>query len=193
MSALPAGVETRRRRPHRQRRGRRPRCPSQRDPAASAGSRRAPPVGGSRRTRSSSAAPRSTSSSTSSRSAASAASRSMTSYFPVEPARRALRRLAADTDDSIGAIADRIGVDRCTVHRHFTRDHIREEAADHTARRLLVPRALHAWLSESRVSPTRRRMALPPGGRFRSCRSPKPILRRSRKRRDRRTRTERSA
>jgi lambda repressor-like predicted transcriptional regulator len=57
----------------------------------------------------------------------------MTTWFPAEPVRRALRRLAADTDDSICAIAERIGINRCTLHRLFTRDRIRWDAADHIA------------------------------------------------------------
>jgi lambda repressor-like predicted transcriptional regulator len=57
----------------------------------------------------------------------------MRTYFPAEPARRALRLLAADRDLSICALADNIGVDPCTVHRLFTRDRIRWDAADHIA------------------------------------------------------------
>ena len=57
----------------------------------------------------------------------------MTSFFPAEPARRALRRLAAQTDDSICAIAANIGVDRDTLHRLFTRDRLRWDAADNIA------------------------------------------------------------
>jgi lambda repressor-like predicted transcriptional regulator len=57
----------------------------------------------------------------------------MTTWFPAEPARRALRRLAAETDDSICAIAEHIGINRCTLHRLFTRDRIRWDAADHIA------------------------------------------------------------
>jgi lambda repressor-like predicted transcriptional regulator len=59
----------------------------------------------------------------------------LTSYFLAEPARRALRRLATDTDtdDSICAIAENIGISRCTLHRLFTRDRIRWDAADHIA------------------------------------------------------------
>ncbi|HVF19505.1 MAG TPA: helix-turn-helix transcriptional regulator [Mycobacteriales bacterium] len=57
----------------------------------------------------------------------------MTSYFPAKPARRALRRLATDRDLSICALAENIGVDPCTIHRLFTRDRIRWDAADHIA------------------------------------------------------------
>ena len=57
----------------------------------------------------------------------------MRSYFPAEPARRALRRLAASRDDSICAIAENIGVDRDTLHRLFTRDRLRWDAADRIA------------------------------------------------------------
>jgi lambda repressor-like predicted transcriptional regulator len=57
----------------------------------------------------------------------------MTTWFPAEPARRALRRLAAARDDSICAIAANIGVDPCTLHRLFTRDRIRWDAADRIA------------------------------------------------------------
>ena len=57
----------------------------------------------------------------------------MNSYFPAEPARRALRRLATDRDLSIRALAANIGVDPCTIHRLFTRDRIRWDAADHIA------------------------------------------------------------
>lgn len=57
----------------------------------------------------------------------------MTSFFAAEPARRALRRLAAETDDSICAIADKAGVDRDTLHRLFTRDRLRWDAADNIA------------------------------------------------------------
>jgi lambda repressor-like predicted transcriptional regulator len=57
----------------------------------------------------------------------------MTTWFPAEPARRALRRLADGTDTSICAIADNIGVDRDTLHRLFTRDRLRWDAADRIA------------------------------------------------------------
>ncbi|HEU0130563.1 MAG TPA: hypothetical protein VFQ85_06185 [Mycobacteriales bacterium] len=57
----------------------------------------------------------------------------MRTYFPAEPARRALRRLVAETDDSICAIAANIGVDPCTLHRLFMRDRLRWDAADHIA------------------------------------------------------------
>jgi lambda repressor-like predicted transcriptional regulator len=57
----------------------------------------------------------------------------MKTYFPAEPARRALRQLAAETDDSVCTIAENIGVDRSTVLRLFTRDRLRWDAADHIA------------------------------------------------------------
>lgn len=57
----------------------------------------------------------------------------MTSFFAAEPARRALRRLAAETDDSICALAENAGVDRDTLHRLFTRDRLRWDAADRLA------------------------------------------------------------
>lgn len=57
----------------------------------------------------------------------------MISYFAAEPARRALRRLAADTDSTTCALAGRLGVDRSTIQRLFTRDRIRWDAADHIA------------------------------------------------------------
>jgi lambda repressor-like predicted transcriptional regulator len=57
----------------------------------------------------------------------------MTSYFPAEPARRALRRLAADRDNTIVDIAMAAGIDRCTLQRLFTRDRLRYDAADNIA------------------------------------------------------------
>lgn len=57
----------------------------------------------------------------------------MTSYFPAEPARRALRRLAADRDNTIVDIAIAAGIDRCTLQRLFTRDRLRYDAADNIA------------------------------------------------------------
>jgi lambda repressor-like predicted transcriptional regulator len=57
----------------------------------------------------------------------------MTSYFPAEPARRALRRLAADRDNTIVDIAISAGIDRCTLQRLFTRDRLRYDAADNIA------------------------------------------------------------
>ncbi|HEX8001572.1 MAG TPA: hypothetical protein VF519_02640 [Mycobacteriales bacterium] len=57
----------------------------------------------------------------------------MNTYFPAEPVRRALRRLAAETDDSVCAIAVNVGVDRDTLHRLFTRDRLRWDAADRIA------------------------------------------------------------
>ncbi|HEV2890301.1 MAG TPA: helix-turn-helix domain-containing protein [Frankiaceae bacterium] len=53
--------------------------------------------------------------------------------FPAEPARRALRALLADRQDSIVATAAAIGVDATTLHRLFTRDVIRYDAADRVA------------------------------------------------------------
>lgn len=57
----------------------------------------------------------------------------MTRYFPAEPARLALRSLLADTQASLVATARAIGVDPATLHRLFTRDLIRHDAADHIA------------------------------------------------------------
>ncbi len=57
----------------------------------------------------------------------------MRTYFPAEPARRALRRLAKDRDLSICALADNVGVDRDALHRLFTRDRLRCDAADRIA------------------------------------------------------------
>ncbi|MDQ1747478.1 MAG: Winged helix-turn-helix DNA-binding [Frankiaceae bacterium] len=57
----------------------------------------------------------------------------MTSYFPAEPARRALRRLAAERDNTIVDIAMAAGIDRCTLQRLFTRDRLRYDAADNIA------------------------------------------------------------
>ena len=57
----------------------------------------------------------------------------MLTYFPAEPARRALRRLAADRDISIVDIALAAGIDRCTLQRLFTRDRLRYDAADNIA------------------------------------------------------------
>ncbi len=57
----------------------------------------------------------------------------MTSYFPAEPARRALRRLTAETESSVSVLADNIRVDRSTIQRLFTRDRLRWDAADHVA------------------------------------------------------------
>ena len=57
----------------------------------------------------------------------------MRTYFRAEPARRALRRLATDRDLTVCALADNIGVDPCTLHRLFTRDRLRWDAADHIA------------------------------------------------------------
>jgi lambda repressor-like predicted transcriptional regulator len=57
----------------------------------------------------------------------------MTSYFAAEPARRMLRRLAAESDSSICALADNMKVDRSTIQRLFTRDRLRWDAADHIA------------------------------------------------------------
>jgi lambda repressor-like predicted transcriptional regulator len=54
-------------------------------------------------------------------------------YFPAEPARRALRRLAAETDSTVCALADNLGVDRSTIQRLFSRDRLRWDAADHIA------------------------------------------------------------
>lgn len=57
----------------------------------------------------------------------------MVRSFPAEPARRALRALLADTQASIVATAGAIGVDPTTLHRLFTRDLIRYDAADRVA------------------------------------------------------------
>lgn len=57
----------------------------------------------------------------------------MLSYFPAEPARRALRRLAADRDKTIIDIAAAAGIDRATLQRLFTRDRLRFDAADNIA------------------------------------------------------------
>jgi lambda repressor-like predicted transcriptional regulator len=57
----------------------------------------------------------------------------MTSYFPAEPARRALRQLAADPDNTIVDIAVAAGIDRCTLQRLFTRARLRYDAADNIA------------------------------------------------------------
>lgn len=57
----------------------------------------------------------------------------MRSYFPAEPARRALRRLAAHRDNTIVDIAVAAGIDRCTLQRLFTRDRLRYDAADNIA------------------------------------------------------------
>lgn len=57
----------------------------------------------------------------------------MTSYFSAEPARRALRQLATDKDNTIVDIALAAGIDRCTVQRIFTRDRLRYDAADNVA------------------------------------------------------------
>jgi lambda repressor-like predicted transcriptional regulator len=53
--------------------------------------------------------------------------------FPAEPARRALRTLLADRQASIVATAAAISVDPTTLHRLFTRDLIRYDAADRVA------------------------------------------------------------
>jgi lambda repressor-like predicted transcriptional regulator len=53
--------------------------------------------------------------------------------FPAEPARRALRALLADRQASVVATAATIGVDPTTLHRLFTRDLIRYDAADRIA------------------------------------------------------------
>ena len=57
----------------------------------------------------------------------------MTSYFPAEPARRALRRLAADRNSTVIDIAAAAGIDRCTLQRIYTRDRLRYDAADNIA------------------------------------------------------------
>jgi plasmid maintenance system antidote protein VapI len=57
----------------------------------------------------------------------------MRSYFPAEPARRALRRLATDRDLTVCALAENLGVDRSTIQRLFTRERLRWDAADHIA------------------------------------------------------------
>ena len=57
----------------------------------------------------------------------------MLSYFPAEPARRALCRLSADRDISVVDIALAAGIDRCTLQRLFTRDRLRYDAADNIA------------------------------------------------------------
>jgi lambda repressor-like predicted transcriptional regulator len=57
----------------------------------------------------------------------------MLRYFPAEPARRALRRLAAETDSTICTLAENRGVDRSTIQRLFSRDRLRWDAADHIA------------------------------------------------------------
>ena len=57
----------------------------------------------------------------------------MQSFFPADPARRALRRLAADRDNTILDIAIAAVIDRCTLQRLFTRDRLRYDAADNIA------------------------------------------------------------
>lgn len=57
----------------------------------------------------------------------------MVRSFPAEPARRALHALLADRQASIVATAAVLGVDPTTLHRLFTRDFIRYDAADRVA------------------------------------------------------------
>ena len=57
----------------------------------------------------------------------------MLSYFPAEPARRALRRLALERQSTIVELARAAGIDRCTPPRLFTRERLRYDAADNVA------------------------------------------------------------
>ena len=53
--------------------------------------------------------------------------------FPAEPVRARLRALAADEHASVVDLARRLGIDRRTVQRVFTRDWLRSDAADRLA------------------------------------------------------------
>jgi plasmid maintenance system antidote protein VapI len=57
----------------------------------------------------------------------------MKAWFEAEPARRMLRRLAAERDLTVGELAALLRLDRRTVSRIFGRDRLRADTADRIA------------------------------------------------------------
>jgi lambda repressor-like predicted transcriptional regulator len=54
-------------------------------------------------------------------------------WFEAEPARRLLRRLAAERDLSLCQLAELLHVDRCTLTRVLAREWLRSDTADRIA------------------------------------------------------------